>query len=175
MTSAVYPGSFNPPTVGHVSIVEAAIRQHNLTDIDLAISEVALAKPIIERPTLEERIDILETSFAGIPQVRIVQTSLQLIADIAHGYDLVIMGADKWLQIQDENFYDNADHMSQCLSRLSQLAVASRDAIMVPKEILLKVPEEIASISSSLARKTNFEWMTKAAQNFSNKTGVWKN
>tara|TARA_B110000014_G_scaffold29305_1_gene18354 strand:- start:261 stop:788 length:528 start_codon:yes stop_codon:yes gene_type:complete len=173
MRRGVYPGSFNPPTVGHVAIVETAIQQHNLTSIDLTISEVALAKPIIEKPSLEERIRVLETSFVGIPQVNIVRTDLQLIADIAYGYDLVVMGADKWIQIQDENFYDDVDHMRECISRLPQIAVAPRGEIVVPEEILLEVPETIAAVSSSLARETNFEWMTEAAQNFSNETGSW--
>tara|TARA_B100000686_G_C16787224_1_gene976061 strand:- start:371 stop:898 length:528 start_codon:yes stop_codon:yes gene_type:complete len=173
MRRAVYPGSFNPPTIGHVAIVEAAIQQHQLASIDLTISEVALAKPLIERPSLEERIRVLEASFSKIPQVNIVQTGLQLIADIAEGYDLVVMGADKWAQIHDENFYDDVDHMHECISRLPQVAVAPRGEIFVPAEILLEVPEKIAAISSSLAREINFEWMTEAAQNFSNETGSW--
>ena len=39
MKRGVYPGSFNPPTVGHVAIVEAAIRLHDLDRIDLVVSE----------------------------------------------------------------------------------------------------------------------------------------
>ena len=173
MRKGVYPGSFNPPTIGHVAIVEAAIQQHQLTSIDLTISEVALAKPIIMKPSLEERIRVLEASFSKIPQVNIVRTSLQLIADIADGYDLVVMGADKWAQIQDESFYDDVDHMLECISRLPRIAVAPRGEIVVPAEILLEVPKKIATISSSLAREINFEWMTEAAQNFSNETGSW--
>ena len=175
MRKGVYPGSFNPPTLGHVAIVEAAIRQHELDRIDLVISEIALAKPIIEKPSLEERIQVLEESFIGIPQVHIVQTPLQLIADIAVGYDLVVMGADKWVQLHDITFYENETHMRESLSTLPALAVAPRGEVRIPKEIKLEVPEAIAHVSSSTARKTNFRWMTKAAQAYSKKSGVWMN
>ena len=68
MKKGVYPGSFNPPTVGHVAIVEAAIRLHQLDSIDLVISEVALAKPFIERPSLEERLQVITASFTEFPE-----------------------------------------------------------------------------------------------------------
>ena len=113
MKRGVYPGSFNPPTVGHVAIVEAAIRLHDLDRIDLVVSEVALAKPLIEKPSLEERLQVISASFADFPEVNVLQTSLQLIADIARGYDVVVMGADKWAQINDVKFYDNEAHMQE--------------------------------------------------------------
>ena len=34
-----------------------------------------------------------------------LETRKQLIADIAEGYDLVILGADKWAQLHDQSFY----------------------------------------------------------------------
>jgi len=175
MKRGVYPGSFNPPTLGHIAIVRASIQQFSLDQIDLAVSEIALAKPVIEKPSLEERIRVLETSVADIPQSQVIRTQLQLIADIADGYDVVIMGADKWAQIHDKSFYDDDIHMRYCLSRLPELAVAPRDGIDVPKKILLDVPETIAPISSSKAQKEMFEWMTEAAQSFSIATGAWKN
>jgi len=175
MKRGVYPGSFNPPTLGHIAIVRASIQQFSLDQIDLAISEIPLAKPVVEKPSLEERIRVLETSVADIPQSQVIRTQLQLIADIADGYDVVVMGADKWAQIHDKSFYDDDIHMRSCLSRLPELAVAPRDGIDVPKEILLDVPKMIASISSSIAREEMFEWMTEAAQSFSIATGAWKN
>ena len=174
MKRGVYPGSFNPPTVGHVAIVEAAIRLHDLDRIDLVVSEVALAKPLIEKPSLEERLQVISASFADFPEVNVLQTSLQLIADIARGYDVVVMGADKWGQINDLKFYDSEAHMHESLSSLPTLAVAPRNGEKVHESIRLDVPEMIDEISSSLARRTNFEWMTKAAQDFSVESGTWQ-
>ena len=41
---AVYPGSFNPPTVGHIEIVNSAINRFKVNEIHLVISEIALGK-----------------------------------------------------------------------------------------------------------------------------------
>ena len=68
-----------------------------------------------------------------------LETRKQLIADIAEGYDLVILGADKWAQLHDLSFYKDKEHMAQCLRRLPKLAVAPRNGIAVPQEILLTV------------------------------------
>ncbi len=174
MKRGVYPGSFNPPTVGHVAIVKAAIRLHELDRIDLVVSEVALAKPMIEKPSLEERLQVITASFADFPEVNVLRTSLQLIADIARGYDVVVMGADKWVQINDVQFYDSEAHMLESLSSLPTLAVAPRSGENVDESIRLDVPETIAEVSSSSARRTNFEWMTKAAQDFSDESGAWQ-
>jgi len=174
MKRGVYPGSFNPPTVGHVAIVKAAIGFHDLDRIDLVVSEVALAKPLIERPSLEERMQVITASFTDIPEVHVLRTSLQLIADIAQGYDVVVMGADKWTQINDVDFYDSEAHMQESLSKLPKLAVAPRSGEKVHESIRLEVPETIAEVSSSSARRTNFEWMTKAAQDFSMESGAWQ-
>ncbi len=174
MKIGVYPGSFNPPTVGHVAIVEAAIRHHELDRIDLVVSEVALAKTKIEKPSLDKRLQVITASFANIPEVNVIRTSLQLIADIAQGYDVVVMGADKWEQVNDVKFYASETHMQECLSSLPTLAVASRSGEKIHESILLKVPDEIAEVSSSSARETNFEWMTKPAQEFSNQSGAWQ-
>lgn len=173
MKRGVYPGSFNPPTVGHVAIVEAAIRLHDLDRIDLVVSEVALAKPLIEKPSLEERLQVISASFADFPEVNVLQTSLQLIADIARGYDVVVMGADKWAQINDVKFYDNEAHMQESLSSLPTLAVAPRGGENIDESIRLDVPETISEVSSSSARRANFEWMTKAAQQYSRRHGIW--
>ena len=45
----VYPGSFDPPTIAHVAIAEAALLQAGLDRLDFAISRIALGK--------EERTD----------------------------------------------------------------------------------------------------------------------
>ena len=85
----------------------------------------------------------------------------------------MILGADKWAQLHDSTFYKDEQHMSECLSRLPKLAVAPRNGIAVPKEILLTVPEEINSISSSQVRRGKFEWMTKEAFGIGKERGLW--
>ncbi|HJM28155.1 MAG: hypothetical protein QF596_06175 [Acidimicrobiales bacterium] len=173
MTTAIYPGSFNPPTIGHLEIVQSAVRSLSLTQIDLTISEVALGKESIKGPSLEERVSVVQESLSSIPEAQVVRTSKQLIADIAEGYDVVVLGADKWAQLQDLAFYEDEAHMRDCLRRLPKLAVAPRNNIPVPEEILLEVSEGIAPISSSEVRQGKFEWMTKEAKEYGQANSFW--
>ena len=170
---AVYPGSFNPPTVGHIAIVNSAIKCFDIHEIHLTISSVALGKEKLVVPSVADRIEALERSLQPIPEASVVETPKQLIADIAEGYDLVILGADKWVQLQDLSFYRDQAHMEECLRRLPRLAVAPRNDIAVPQEILLTVPEEINSVSSSQVRGGKFEWMTKEAYEIGKDRGFW--
>ena len=170
---AVYPGSFNPPTIGHIAIANSAIQRFDISELHLVISTVALGKEKLTVPSVTDRIEILEKSIQLIPEASALETPKQLIADIAEGYDLVILGADKWAQLHDSTFYKDEQHMSECLSRLPKLAVAPRNGIAVPKEILLTVPEEINSISSSQVRRGKFEWMTKEAFGIGKERGLW--
>jgi nicotinic acid mononucleotide adenylyltransferase len=91
----VYPGSFDPPTIAHVAIAEAAVRAAALDRLDLAISRTALGKDPATRQQLEARLAAVERLADSRPWLRVVVTDAQLIADIATGYDAVIMGADQ--------------------------------------------------------------------------------
>jgi phosphopantetheine adenylyltransferase len=163
VTRAVYPGSFNPPTVGHLAIIEAAIDTHRLVRLDLVVSRRALAKGVIEHPTLDQRVEVIRGSVAHLPEVSVVVTDLQLIADIAAGYDIVVMGADKWRQVNDLVFYDSIEHRDRALAALPRLAVAGRGHDPVPEHARLDVPGDIDAVSSSAARSGTTEWMTAEA------------
>ena len=173
MTTAIYPGSFNPPTIGHLEIIRSAIEHLSLSRIDVAISEVALGKENVKGPSIGDRIEVIQASVSGISGAQVVRTSKQLIADIAEGYDVVILGADKWAQLKDLAFYKDEAHMQDCLRRLPRLAVAPRNNIPVPEEILLSVSEEISLISSSGVRQGKFEWMTDEAKKYGQANSFW--
>src|SRR3954449_7981450 len=104
----VYPGSFNPPTIAHLAIAEAARHQCELDRVDLVVSRVALAKEHVEHPPFADRIAILERVAATRPWLGVVVTEAQLLADIATGYDVLVLGADKWAQIHDVAFYSGS-------------------------------------------------------------------
>lgn len=159
----VYPGTFNPPTIGHLAICEAAIDRHDLVGLDLVVSRRPLAKDNAERPTLDERISVIQASVAHLDVVRVVVTELRLIADIAAGYDVVVMGADKWRQINDPVFYDSETHRDEAIGSLPTLAVATRGGDPVPTEHRLVVPDHIDQVSSTAARTGRTEWMTAEA------------
>ena len=159
----VYPGTFNPPTIGHLAICEAAIDHHGLSGLDLVVSRNPLAKDNAERPSLDERIAVIEESTAHLSVVRVVVTELRLIADIASGYDVVVMGADKWHQINDPVFYDSESHRDEAIESLPTLAVATRGPASVPAEHRLVVPDHIDEVSSTAARTGRVDWMTAEA------------
>ena len=54
-------------------------------------------------------------------------TDAQLITDIAAGYDVVVMGADKWAQVRDPAWYDGSTAARDAaLARLARVLVAPR-------------------------------------------------
>lgn len=164
MTVAVYPGTFNPPTVGHLAIVTAAFTQHSLTELHLVVSQDPLGKAKPTSPTLIERIAVIEASVAHLAGASVHVTEHRLIADIAVGYDLVIMGADKWHQLHDVSFYESAEHRDTALASLPRVTVAPRTGHDVPDEHRLLLPDHVGEISSSAVRRGRGDWMTPAAQ-----------
>ena len=107
MAIAVYPGSFTPPPIAHLAISEAAITHCNVDTVVWTVSRIALAKEEVVRPLFEHRLAVLHEVAKEFEWLEVKVTEMQLLADIALGYDLLIMGADKWHQIQDPVFYDN--------------------------------------------------------------------
>ena len=171
----VYPGSFNPPTTGHLAIAEAAKRQHGLARIDLTVSTVALAKEEVVHPRFGHRIEVLRQAVAEIDWLDVVVTEERLLAEQAQGYDVLIVGADKWHQIQDTVWYDNDPAARDvALASLPTVAIAPRDGLATPTELTLDVsPELIEGISSTAARDGGLQLMVPAARTFAQQTGAW--
>lgn len=174
MKWGVYPGSFNPPTRGHLAIMAAVIDQHELGRLDVVLSQVALAKETVERPTLLDRVGVLQRSVSHIPEISVVVTDRQLLVDIARGYHVLVMGADKWVQIQDPVFYNNSPtERDAAMAALPTLAIAPREGLDIPVGSMLELPGWVAEVSSTEARAGNIDAMTPAAQRFDADTGAW--
>ena len=93
------------------------------------------ARPRSLRPTFEQRLAIIAS--VGRPDRRdssVIVTEQQLIADIATGYDVVVMGADKWAQVNDPAWYrdDEAAAMPGGRRCSPTLALAPRAGFAVP-------------------------------------------
>jgi Cytidylyltransferase-like len=173
-----YPGTFNPPTVAHLAIAEAAWQQGGLDRVALVLSRSPLGKdPSI--PAFQHRLAVLEAVAASRPWLVVTVTDKRLIADVAAGYDAVIMGTDKWSQVCDPAWYggsiESRDAALACLPRLFIVerpgfgAVPARPATA----LRLLVPEDHAGVSSSLARTGRSEWMLPEAAAFDEATGAW--
>ncbi|WP_421121113.1 hypothetical protein ACE2AJ_07555 [Aquihabitans daechungensis] len=121
-----YPGSFNPPTVAHLAVAEAAVAAAGLDRLDLVISRVALGKEDLPASTLAERVAVLEAVAATRPWLGVVVTDAGLVTDIARRYDAVVMGADKWRQVNDPAWYPDEDARDAAVAALPLVLVAPR-------------------------------------------------
>ncbi|MCB9541386.1 MAG: pantetheine-phosphate adenylyltransferase [bacterium] len=74
MRVALYPGSFDPITAGHVDIIRRGLEIFDRIEIAVAVN-------IRKTPTFpdDERIEMLREVFAGEPRVEVVQFSGLLI------------------------------------------------------------------------------------------------
>lgn len=157
---AAFPGSFNPFTVAHLAIAEAARQHLEVTVVHLVLSEITLGKE--DHPDLapvHERAERLEQVTRRHQWLEVVVTPDQLLADIAEGYDAVVLGADKFAQLHDPRFYgDDPVRRDAALARLPRLAVAPRPPHAVPPEVTLAVPDWVAAISATAVRAGRTEW-----------------
>ena len=157
-THGVYPGSFDPLTVAHLAIAEAAQRACGLDRIDLVLSRDPLGKEGDRQATLEERLAAIEAAVqAGRPWLRAVVTDQRHLADIARGYDVLVLGADKWAQLRDVSFYDSVEHMEAALTSLPRLAVAPRGGHPIPDDCI-RLDVDMHDVSSTAVRQGREEW-----------------
>ena len=151
MRVGAYPGTFDPPTIAHVAIAEAAMRQCGLDAVDLIVNPEPLGKAGV-RP-LPFRVAMLEAVAARRPWLRVVVTDRMHLADIAEGYDVLVLGADKWAQVLDPAFYPTVDERDAAVDRLPELAVAPREGRDLPDRCtVLELDGSLATVSSTAAR-----------------------
>ena len=169
----VFPGSFNPPTTAHLAISEAVVAQHRLDVLVWSVSRVALAKEDVQRPRLADRIAVLDEVAAQIDWLEISLTDAQLLSDIADGFDVIVMGADKWQQIHDPVFYGNdPTRRDASLAALPAVAIAARPPHDSPAELVLDLPDWVGTVSSTQARTTDPALMALEAARFDAETGA---
>jgi hypothetical protein len=144
-----YPGTFDPPTVAHLAIADAALNQCELDRVDLVLNRTPLGKQDV-RP-LAIRVAMLEAVAATRPWLSVVVTDDLHLADIADGYDVLVLGADKWAQVLDPMFYDSTADRDDAVARLPQLAIAPRHGLLLPDDsVVLDV--DLSHVSSTAAR-----------------------
>lgn len=166
---AAFPGSFNPPTVAHLTIAEAAWRQCGVDRVDLVLSLRAIDKEDV-RPSVDERAGVLRTVAESRPWLGVVVTEHRLLADIADGYDVLVLGADKWEQVLDPAYYDSIGDMHAAVARLPHLAVAARRDHTLPTGSAVTILEvDHDDVSSTAARAGAVELMLPEARS----SGLW--
>jgi hypothetical protein len=163
----VYPGSFNPATIAHLGIAEAAQRACGLDRLDLVVSRSTLGKHDGDLLPIEVRLAILERAAATRPWLRVAATDHQLLADIAQGYDVLVLGADKWAQVVDPDWYGGSiEARDQVVHRLPALAIAPRAPHELPTDhpfTLLELDHEHTEVSATGARAGRRDWVLPEA------------
>ncbi len=88
MSKAIYPGTFDPLTLGHIDIVERALHIFDEVTIAIAVSEKKV--PLF---SLEERIDQIEKIFDNDKRIKAIGFS-GLIVDLAkqEGSNVLVRG-----------------------------------------------------------------------------------
>jgi hypothetical protein len=171
--TGAYPGTFDPPTVAHLEIVDATLEQAGLDRLDLVLSREPLGKAVATAPVLADRVSVLEEVARGRSGLGVRLTDARLIVDVVDGYDVVVMGADKWAQVVDPNWYASTGARDAALARLPEVWVVPRAGDRPTGVRLLDVSEEVAEISSTLVRAGQLHLMVPEAAAFDARTGAW--
>ncbi len=154
-----YPGSFNPATIAHVAVAEAAWQQCHLERVDLLLSRVTLGKESVVGPSVDERADALRQLLANRPWIGVVVTDAQLLVEVAHGYDILVMGADKWAQITQDRWYLSVAERNAALAGLPPIAMAPRPPHIIPAHaVQLEISRQLWAVSSTGVRSGRNEW-----------------
>ena len=80
-TVGVYPGSFDPLTVAHLAVAEAAVVHLGLVRVDLAISTDALGKAHLGGDTVGRRVELLERAIAHLHHAAAIGAVIDLDAE----------------------------------------------------------------------------------------------
>ena len=133
MQRAVYPGTFDPMTMGHVDLVKRASKLFDSVIIAIASSDSK--KPMF---SLEERIEIGNEIFANDPKIEVVGFS-GLLVNFAKENDANIL--IRGLRVVEDFEYE------------FQLANMNRAMSPDIESVFLTPKEEYSYISSSLVKE----------------------
>ena len=89
MTTALFPGSFDPPHNGHIDAFEAASRLFDQLIIS-PIRNPGKGEPMF---TVDERIEMIEEALSHLPNIKVVSMT-KLTVDVARevGADYIVKG-----------------------------------------------------------------------------------
>jgi nicotinic acid mononucleotide adenylyltransferase len=152
---AAYPGTFDPPTVAHLAVAEAAWRECAVERVVLVLSQDPIGKP---SPTpIDERLAALHELAASRDWLDVAVSEHRLIADVCEGYGVVVMGADKWAQVLDPSYHPSHDAWQASMARLPRVAVARRGDLPIEGDVVI-LEVDLAEVSSTGVREGRDDW-----------------
>jgi len=132
-TRAIYPGTFDPVTLGHIDIVTRAAQMFD--EMVLAIAASPSKKPMF---SLEERIELARQAVAHLPNVEVVGFS-DLMANFARAQQANVLV--RGLRAVSDFEYE------------LQLAHMNRHLLPTLESVFLMPSEGFSFVSSSLVKE----------------------
>ena len=135
-TKALYPGSFDPLTMGHLNIIRRAAKLYDELTIGV-VSNPSKASMF----TLEEREEMLKDALRDLPNVKVDHFS-GLLADYVNrmGFDVVVRG------LRATTDFEYEIQMAQMNARLFNESVET---------VFLMTDPQYSFISSSVAKEVH--------------------
>jgi hypothetical protein len=108
------------------------------------------------------------------PWLGVRATDARLLADVADGYDVLIVGGDKWAQLVDPLWYGGSEAArDEALGRIRRIVVAPRRAHELTGCEVLELGDFHLDVSATEARRGRTDWMVPEAAEFDELTGAW--
>ena len=168
MIKAIYPGSFDPITNGHIDVIKRASRIFD--QVTIAVSQNINKKSFLSE---KEKIETINLSLEGIKNVEVIafdsllvdfakKTNAQIIlrglrAVSDFEYEFQLAGMNKHLDRNIETFFLTP---SEEFSNISSSLV--REILMLGGDISSFVPQKVEKILLSKLKKNSFDLKKKS-------------
>ncbi len=154
---AIYPGSFDPPTLGHLDVVERATKLFD--EVIVAVGVNSSKDPLL---TADQRIDALRKSIVGLPDVWVDKFSgllvdyarrqgacaiirgLRATADFEYEFQMAMVNRRLQSDIESVFLMTNWEYSYLSSSIVREVAILGGDiSEMVPKAVSELVAEAL--------------------------------
>ena len=144
MKVAIYPGSFDPITFGHMDIIERACGIFD--KVILAVAESESKKPLF---TLEERLGLTKSIYSDHPKIETVSFSRKLTVELAREHKACAI-------IRGLRAVADFEYEFQLATMNRSLAPDIESIFLTPKDTLIYVSsslvKEIADLKGDVSR-----------------------
>jgi len=142
MTLAIFPGSFDPPTNGHLDLIERALKMFDRVNVAVLVN--AAKKPLF---SAEERVALLE---AIVPGERVeVQTFSGLLVDYARETNARVI-------IRGLRAVSDFEYELQMAMMNRELAPDLETVFLTPRDVYSylssRLVKEVASLGGDISR-----------------------
>ena len=144
MKVAIYPGSFDPITFGHMDIIERACGIFD--KVILAVAESESKKPLF---TLEERLGLTKSIYSDHPKIETVSFSRKLTVELAREHKACAI-------LRGLRAVADFEYEFQLATMNRSLAPDIESIFLTPKDTLIYVSsslvKEIAELKGDISR-----------------------